>query len=85
VKRELLPIVGLRGVGRVRGRMLFNAGFTSIRALKEASIEQLAAVPTLGSTLAKRIKEQVGGLIKAEEWQRLRSGKEWEQKSLSEF
>lgn len=85
VKKELLPIVSLRGIGRVRGRMLFNAGFTSLRVLKEASVEEIAAVPTLGLTLAKRIKEQVGGLIKAEEWERLKSGKEWEQKSLTEF
>lgn len=85
VKRELLPLVSLRGIGRVRGRILFNSGFMSIQALRGASVEQLAAVPTLGPTLAKKIKEQVGGLIKAEEWERLRSGKEWEQKSLSEF
>ena len=85
VKRELLPIVSLRGVGRVRGRMLFSSGYASLRALKEASVEELAAIPTLGPMLARRIKEQVGGLIKAEEWERLKSGKEWEQKSLSEF
>jgi helicase len=61
VKKELLPIVSLRGVGRVRGRMLFNAGFTSIKALKEVSVEEIAAVPMLGPMLARRIKEQVGG------------------------
>jgi helicase len=85
VKKELLPIVSLKGIGRVRGRMLFNAGYNSIQALKEASVEQLAEVPTLGLILAKRIKEEVGGLIKADEWQRLKTEKEWEQKSLSEF
>ncbi|MCJ7634647.1 DEAD/DEAH box helicase [Candidatus Bathyarchaeota archaeon] len=85
VKKELLPIVRLRGVGRVRGRMLFNAGLSSIKALKEASVEEIAVVPTMGPSLAKSIKEQVGGLIKAEEWERLKSEKEWQQKSLSEF
>ena len=85
VKKELLPIVRLRDVGRVRGRMLFNAGLSSIKALKEASLEEIAVVPTMGPGLAKSIKEQVGGLIKAEEWERLKSEKEWQQKSLSEF
>jgi len=85
VKKELLQIVSIKGVGRVRGRMLFNAGFTSIKNLKEASIEEIASVPTLGSSLAKSIKEYVGGLIRTEELQRLKSEKEWEQKSLSEF
>jgi helicase len=85
VKKELLPIVNIKGVGRIRGRMLFNAGFTSIKNLKEASIEEIASVPTLGSSLAKNIKEYVGGLIRTEELQRLKSEKEWEQKSLSEF
>ena len=85
VKKELLPIMSIRGVGRIRGRMLFNAGFTSIKSLKEASIEEIASVPTLGPSIAKNIKEYVGGLIKTEELQRLKSEKEWEQKSLSEF
>lgn len=85
VKKELLPLVRIRGVGRVRGRMLMDAGFNSVKELKEANVEDIAAVPTLGLALAKSIKEQVGGLIKAEEWQHLKSDKEWEQKSLSEF
>ena len=85
VRRELLNIASLRGVGRVRGRMLYNAGFRTVHSLKEASVEQIAAVPTLGPMLAKNIKEQVGGLIKAEEWQRLRTEAEWRQQSLSDF
>jgi hypothetical protein len=30
-------------------------------------------VPLIGPSLAKKIKEQVGGLIKAEEWETLQS------------
>jgi hypothetical protein len=30
-------------------------------------------VPLIGPALAKKIKEQVGGLIKAEEWEQLKS------------
>jgi len=31
-------------------------------------------VPLIGPGVAKKIKEQVGGLIKAEEWEDLKSG-----------
>jgi hypothetical protein len=31
------------------------------------------SIPLIGPTLAKKIKEQVGGLIKAEEWETLKS------------
>ena len=31
-------------------------------------------VPLIGPTVAKKIKEQVGGLIKADEWESLKAG-----------
>ncbi|MBC7129666.1 DEAD/DEAH box helicase, partial [Candidatus Bathyarchaeota archaeon] len=34
VKKELLPIVRLEGIGRVRGRILYNAGYRTIEDLK---------------------------------------------------
>ena len=64
IKRELLPIVALEGVGRVRGRIIFNAGYQTIEDLKHASIEELTNLPSVGPRLAKKIKEQVGGFIK---------------------
>jgi helicase len=73
VKSELVPLVELEGVGRVRARALYNAGFKDMRALKYASVTDLVNVPMIGPTLAKKIKEQVGGLIKAEEWDKLKS------------
>ncbi len=85
IKRELLPIARLRGIGRVRGRLLFNAGYTTLRALRDASIEQLLAVPTFGPALVKNVKEQVGNTLKAEEWKRLKKESSWEQTSISKF
>ena len=85
VREELLPIVSLRGIGRVRGRMLFNAGFRSVKDLRSATISQLLGVSTIGPELAKSIKEQVGGQVKAEEWAKLKGKKGWDQKSISEF
>ena len=74
VKPELVPLVELEGVGRVRARALYNAGYKTLDELKRVSVTDLMSVPLIGPALAKKIKEQVGGLIKAEEWQQLKSG-----------
>jgi len=74
VKPELVPLVELEGVGRVRARALHNAGFKTIEELKRASITELMTVPLIGPVVARKIKEQVGGLIKAEEWEKIKSG-----------
>ncbi len=86
IKRELMPIVSLEGVGRVRGRIIFNAGFQTIEDLKHASIEELTSLPSVGSRLAKKIKEQVGGYIKKETWEDLKKApQEAQQKGLFDF
>ena len=61
IKRELLPIVRLEGIGRVRGRIIYNAGYRSIEDLKLTSLEDLTRLPLVGPRLARKIKEQVGG------------------------
>jgi len=85
VRKELLPIVKLEEVGRVRGRILYNAGYKTIEDIKIAAIEDLMNLPLIGPKLAKKIKEQVGGFLKSEEWKRLKQGEEWEQRSITEY
>jgi helicase len=85
IRKELLPIVKLEGVGRVRGRIIYNAGFKTIDDIKRASIEDLTNLPLVGPRLAKKIKEQVGGFVKKETWERLEKGEEWKQKALTEY
>jgi helicase len=85
IKKELLPIVHLEGVGRVRGRIIYNAGYQTIEDIKHASIENLTNLPTVGPRLAKKIKEQVGGFVKKDEWEKLDSAKEFKQKGISDF
>ncbi|MDR0371997.1 MAG: DEAD/DEAH box helicase [Nitrososphaerota archaeon] len=89
IKRELMPIVALEGVGRVRGRIIFNAGFQTMDDLKHASIEELTTLPSVGPRLAKKIKEQVGGYVKKDEWESLstaaKAPQETQQKGLFEF
>jgi helicase len=85
VKKELLPIVKLEGAGRVRGRILYNAGYKTIEDIKHAAIKDLVSLPLIGPRLAKKIKEQVGGFVRKEEWKKLEKGEEWEQKALTEY
>jgi helicase len=85
IKRELLPIVALEGLGRVRGRIIFNAGYRTIEDLKHASIEELTNLPSVGPRLAKKIKEQVGGFVNKETWENLGKAEEAEQKGLFDF
>jgi helicase len=60
VKEELLELIALRGVGRVRGRALFSRGYRNLRELQKAEPNDLARIPTIGPSLAKKIKEQLG-------------------------
>ena len=75
VMPELVKLVSLEGVGRVRGRMLYRAGLKTVEDIKERSLTELTAIPTIGASLAKKIKEQAGGLIKAEEWENAKKSK----------
>ncbi len=85
IKKELLPIVKLEGVGRVRGRIIFNAGYKTIEDIKHAPLDDLTNLPLIGPRLAKKIKEQVGGFVKKETWEKLEKVDEWKQKALTEY
>lgn len=58
VKEELVPLVMLEGIGRARARALFNAGFTDVKSIADASIDRLENVKGIGHRLAERIKEE---------------------------
>lgn len=73
VKRELAELVELQGIGRVRARFLFRAGFVSKNRIRDAPIAQLAAIPTIGPQIAQSIKQQCGGVIDPEEEQALKA------------
>ncbi|MCD6484498.1 MAG: DEAD/DEAH box helicase [Candidatus Odinarchaeota archaeon] len=55
VKRELLDLVKITNIGRIRARALYNAGYTSIEALKKANEKDLMKIPAIGPKLAKQI------------------------------
>jgi ATP-dependent DNA helicase len=58
INRELLDLVQLKNIGRVRGRKLFNAGFQSRKDVKNAPFETIATL--LGPAVATDIFEQLG-------------------------
>jgi helicase len=55
VKEELLPLVKIKNVGRVRARLLFNAGYGTIKEVKKAPLSELS--PLLGKKVAQSIKQ----------------------------
>lgn len=62
-REELLGLIGIRGVGRVRARSLFDAGFTSVESLRGVPVDRLSSVPYIGPVVARSIVEQVGGSV----------------------
>ncbi len=82
VKRELLPLVELRGIGRVRARRLFRGNLRSVNDLKKVSFQQLAGL--LGGKLAADLKRQLGQKVDVEEEIKAKERKP-AQSSLSSF
>jgi helicase len=62
VKEELLPLVTLRGIGRVRARRLFDRGITTPEALLTVDANDVVSI--LGNVLAKEVFEQVAKMTK---------------------
>jgi helicase len=85
VKAELLPLTRLKGVGRARARVMYNAGMKTIEDLKKVPLSNLTGLPLIGSAVAKKIKEQVGGYVKKKEWDRVSGKKGSEQQALKEY
>jgi ATP-dependent DNA helicase len=59
VSEELVELTSLQGVGRVRARALYTAGYKTLEDVKEAPAEKLALVDKVGTSVARKIKEQV--------------------------
>lgn len=59
IKTELIQLTKLEGVGRVRARSLFSAGYTDIDRLSQTTIEKLSRVPKIGPAVANQIKKQL--------------------------
>ncbi len=62
IKEELMPLIKLKNIGRVRARILFNNGIKDISDVKKTDISTLAYL--IGKKVAINIKEQVGEKVK---------------------
>jgi len=60
VREELLPLIRLKGIGRVRARRLFDSGIKGLAQLRKIPLESLARI--VGKGTAESIKEQLGEL-----------------------
>lgn len=58
-KKEILALISLQGIGRVRARVLWNSGYKSLGALRKARVEELARLPGFGDRIAQNLKKQV--------------------------
>jgi ATP-dependent DNA helicase len=59
IKEELIPLVALEGIGRVRARALYAAGLTDLPKVAKTSQAKLASIPKIGPAVAERIKAQL--------------------------
>ncbi|MGB7632123.1 MAG: DEAD/DEAH box helicase [Nitrososphaeraceae archaeon] len=57
-KSELLSMLRLTGIGRVKARSLFDAGVTSTKDLIEMDEKYIARIPKIGTTMARKIKKE---------------------------
>jgi len=64
VKEELLALLKLKGIGRVRARKIYNNKIHDIRDIKKAELKKLVNI--LGEKTALNIKKQVGQEYKEE-------------------
>ncbi|WP_229234713.1 ATP-dependent DNA helicase [Candidatus Methanoliparum sp. LAM-1] len=58
-KRELMELVRLKNIGRVRARRLYNAGYRSIEDLKRANVEDLSKIKGINVLLASSILKEL--------------------------
>ena len=59
IREELLELVKIKGIGRVRARKLYKNGIKNLDDLSSIPVKKLAEIDKIGSTLADNIKSQL--------------------------
>ncbi|MEC4847718.1 MAG: DEAD/DEAH box helicase [Nitrosarchaeum sp.] len=59
IKEELLDLVKVKGIGRVRARVLYKHGIKSLDNLSKIPVNKLAEIDKIGSTIADNIKSEL--------------------------
>ncbi len=83
VRSELLPLVRLRGIGRVRARKLYNAGIHNVHGLEDADPRTVAEI--LGPKVARDVLRQIGRKLSDAEVSSMRTAGVRDQTTLDAF
>ncbi len=59
IREELLELVRVKGIGRVRARTLYKHGIKNLDDLAKIPVNKLAEIDKIGSTLADNIKSEL--------------------------
>ena len=59
IKEELLDLVKVKGIGRVRSRLLYKHGIKNLDDLAKIRVNKLAEIDKIGSTIADNIKTEL--------------------------
>ncbi|AFS82037.1 DEAD/DEAH box helicase [Candidatus Nitrosopumilus sediminis] len=59
IREELLDLVRVKGIGRVRARILFKNGIKNLDDLRKIPVNKLAEIDKIGSTIADNIKAEL--------------------------
>ena len=59
IREELIDLVKIKGIGRIRARKLYNHGVKTLDDLSKIPVKKLAEIDKIGSTLADNIKSQL--------------------------
>lgn len=59
IRDELIDLVKIKGIGRVRARILYRHGIKNLDDLSNIPINKLAEIDKIGATLAENIKSQL--------------------------
>ena len=59
IREELLDLVRVKGIGRVRARILYKHGIKNLDDLSKIPVNKLAEIDKIGSTLADNIKAEL--------------------------
>jgi helicase len=59
VREELLDLVKIKGIGRIRSRILYKHGIKNLEDLSKVQVNELAQIDKIGKTLADNIKSEL--------------------------
>jgi len=59
IREELVDLVKIKGIGRIRARILYKNGVKNPEDLSKIPVKKLAEIDKIGSTLADNIKSQL--------------------------